>query len=405
MKVLLVGLLFVSLLMFGCTSKQTDQNKQTFICPDGTEVLNKVDCQVHGSSSSPTTTPAPTPTPSLAVITAPTTTPISTITPQETKIPVTPLNPSWSFEQKLAFVVNQFDEAESYFKQKRYSEAKNVLSNVRVNLVDLKTQDFGELNSLRENFILALDKKAQFQTHNITSWELYLDGFTNLKKFQESRTELQLAVQNLGDYYNLMTTLRPSESALKETLQEYNTLKSDLTFRFDETRTEFAFIGAYASKIDPESVRPLAAKILENKQTDKEKAEALYKYVRDSTHYLSDPRINEIDVDYVQSPAYTVQISAGDCDDHMVLLNSLFEAAGLSSSVCFGKTNSTQNPLNLFEADHAFSAVTIDNQMVIADAVCKGYPLGQSCFNTMSYKCIDYANVKLSLSYVDLMKS
>jgi len=63
MRRILLFVLLGAILLFGC-----QQARQTFICPDGAEVLNKQDCQVHGgvATSVPTvqaTTYAPTSTP------------------------------------------------------------------------------------------------------------------------------------------------------------------------------------------------------------------------------------------------------------------------------------------------------------------------------------------------------
>jgi transglutaminase-like putative cysteine protease len=51
---------------------------------------------------------------------------------------------------------------------------------------------------------------------------------------------------------------------------------------------------------------------------------AIYKYVRDVVQFRND--VNDIET--LQTPVYTLQMNAGDCDDKVTLLASLLEAVG-----------------------------------------------------------------------------
>lgn len=53
-------------------------------------------------------------------------------------------------------------------------------------------------------------------------------------------------------------------------------------------------------------------------------AKALHQFVRDGIRYVQDP----IDIERLQAPDKTLEISAGDCDDKSILLAALLESIG-----------------------------------------------------------------------------
>lgn len=72
-------------------------------------------------------------------------------------------------------------------------------------------------------------------------------------------------------------------------------------------------------------------------------AEAVYNYVRDSTQYVSDPKIQ-----YVQSPAETLLSKGSDCEDRSLLLAAQLESIGIDADI--GVTS-----------DHAFVRAQLPN--------------------------------------------
>ena len=58
---------------------------------------------------------------------------------------------------------------------------------------------------------------------------------------------------------------------------------------------------------------------------------ALYRYVIDNYEYYSDPRTRE----FIQSPAETIQVKGGDCEDTAILLISLLENLGIKTYMVF----------------------------------------------------------------------
>ena len=145
----------------------------------------------------------------------------------------------------------------------------------------------------------------------------------------------------------------------------------------------------YIDKIDPESVRDLAIEITEDTTSDKKAVTAIFEYVRDTIKYVNDPRVTELDFDYVQPPQQTIQREAGDCDDHAVLLASMLEAIGYSTTICFVDTDE-EAPL---EPNHMNIIVTIDDREYILEATCKTCDMGEYP-GEMYYQGYDYAEFK-----------
>jgi PBP1b-binding outer membrane lipoprotein LpoB len=145
----------------------------------------------------------------------------------------------------------------------------------------------------------------------------------------------------------------------------------------------------YIDKIDPESVRDLAIEITKGATSDKDAVTAIFEYVRDTINYVNDPRVTELDFDYIQEPLQTVQREAGDCDDHAVLLASLLEAIGYSTTICFVDTDE-EPPL---EPNHMNVIVTINGKEYTLEATCKECEMGEYP-GEMYYLGYDYAEFK-----------
>lgn len=59
-------------------------------------------------------------------------------------------------------------------------------------------------------------------------------------------------------------------------------------------------------------------------------AKAVYYFVRDRIEYVNDPGS-----EFVKEPLYTLEVGAGDCDDHAVLLASLLRSIGFETRFVF----------------------------------------------------------------------
>lgn len=157
----------------------------------------------------------------------------------------------------------------------------------------------------------------------------------------------------------------------------------------DEELVVVIRVYTYIDKIDTESVRDLAIEITEGATSDKKAVTAIFEYVRDTINYVQDPRVTELDFDYVQSPLQTIEREAGDCDDHAVLLASMLESIGHSTTICFVDTDE-KAPL---EPNHMNIIVTIDAKEYTLEATCKTCDMGEYP-GEMYYLGYDYAEFK-----------
>jgi len=95
----------------------------------------------------------------------------------------------------------------------------------------------------------------------------------------------------------------------------------------------------YRSLVDPYSVRALAVSLVSEYPQDGTgqllRAAALFEYVKNNVNYVPDPirMVNQqlVDEDLIASPTETLRIRGGDCDDHAVLMASLFSAVGIAN--------------------------------------------------------------------------
>ncbi len=98
------------------------------------------------------------------------------------------------------------------------------------------------------------------------------------------------------------------------------------------------------------SVRKLAVRLgMRFSAGDFKQARKIYEFVRDEIQYVRDP----LEFEEIQSPATTLKLRAGDCEDQAILLCSLLSAIGFESALIFADTDNDKVP------DHVYSAVYI----------------------------------------------
>jgi hypothetical protein len=95
----------------------------------------------------------------------------------------------------------------------------------------------------------------------------------------------------------------------------------------------------YAFQVDPldSVIIELTDELTEGLTDEAEIKLVLLSYVQENVEYDHDPSWQ---TDWVQLPAYTFMTGKGDCDDHAVLLASMFHRAGVSGvELCFADTD------------------------------------------------------------------
>jgi hypothetical protein len=105
-----------------------------------------------------------------------------------------------------------------------------------------------------------------------------------------------------------------------------------------------------------------ARRIVKDKETNFERAKAIFDFVKQNIQYVKDPKGLEL----IRPARKILEDKAGDCDEHVVLLNSLYRAVGFSSCLI---TISTPQAPDTFS--HVYSAVKVDNIWYPVDTTVK----------------------------------
>ena len=115
-----------------------------------------------------------------------------------------------------------------------------------------------------------------------------------------------------------------------------------------------------AASLRKPNVRLLAIQILDRagvpNKNDQQAAFALYSWVKARIRYVRDP----IDVDTVQQPDITLQLKAGDCDDHVALFSALAQSIGLPVRYVVGGASKDSFV-------HIWSEVLVNGNWIAAD--------------------------------------
>jgi hypothetical protein len=102
----------------------------------------------------------------------------------------------------------------------------------------------------------------------------------------------------------------------------------------------------YRAYVDPDSVRNVAVKVVSpyagahgGEREKMLQAAALFEYVKSRVNYVYDPITmqggRKQDVDFLASPADTLNVGGGDCDDQALLMASLLSAVGVENRILF----------------------------------------------------------------------
>ena len=103
----------------------------------------------------------------------------------------------------------------------------------------------------------------------------------------------------------------------------------------------------------------LAERLTKDKETDKEKVEAVYKYITENIKYDYN-KINTISTDFVPNIEDTILTSKGICYDYSALFAGILRSQGIHTKLVKGyKSDLT--------AYHAWNEVLIDGNWVIID--------------------------------------
>jgi hypothetical protein len=340
--------------------------------------------------------PAPAPSPE-ATPTIPAPTPSHTPAPEPTTDQ--PSEPP-AYDEIIALLSEaeaEINHMEVYLDNSKFEEARQSILDAQLTLSDVKAlKSEADLTESEERDIelaiewfsevmiglsTAIDVLEMMATGDWLTWGPYHEVIGGLNSSIDRMSSAQEIGSGITD---------PGLAEGVEELHEIiDTLREAINMLSEQDVLAAVIIYTYIDKINPESVRDLAIAITQEATTDKKEVEELFYYVRDTIKYVKDPRLTELDFDYIQSPLETLERKAGDCDDHTVLLASLLESIGYSTSICFVDTDEEEP----FEADHMNIIVAFGGDEYILEATCKDCKIGEYP-GDMYYEEYDYAEFK-----------
>ena len=176
------------------------------------------------------------------------------------------------------------------------------------------------------------------------------------------------AFTRIADYYGSNNKLPKyiSIESLSTTAKSSKTSKSDL---------EAYLVATKNCQVNNAQIKSLVTKLTKNCKTDREKADAIFKYVRDTISYsfYYDTRYGAVG---------TLNAKRGNCVDHSHLLAAMFRTAGLPTKYVHGTCRFSSGGVY----GHVWTQVYIGNKWVVADATSTRNSLGAIAnWNTNSY--------------------
>jgi hypothetical protein len=142
-----------------------------------------------------------------------------------------------------------------------------------------------------------------------------------------------------------------------------------------------AYLAASANcEVNNDQIKELVAKLTKDCKSDKEKANAIFKYVRDTISY-------SFYYDTKYGAVGTLKAKTGNCVDHSHLLVAMYRTAGLAARYVHGKCTFTSGSTY----GHVWTQVLIGDTWTVADATSSRNSLGNVAnWNTNSYKLHGY---------------
>ncbi|MBQ8018077.1 MAG: hypothetical protein IJ258_08240 [Methanobrevibacter sp.] len=135
-------------------------------------------------------------------------------------------------------------------------------------------------------------------------------------------------------------------------------------------------------EVNDAKIKQLVTKLTKNCKTEKQKANAIFKFVRDTLSY-------SFYYNTKYGAAGTLKTKSGNCVDHAHLTVAMFRAAGLATRYVHAKCTFTSG----HTYGHVFAQVLIGNTWTVADATSSRNSLGKiGNWNTHTYKLESYSS-------------
>ena len=161
-----------------------------------------------------------------------------------------------------------------------------------------------------------------------------------------------------------------SSSSATKNLNSKNTISNLAAYLAASTNCE----------VNNDQIKELVSKLTKDCKTDKEKANAIFKYVRDTISY-------SFYYDTKYGAVGTLKSKSGNCVDHSHLLVAMYRTAGLAARYVHGKCTFSSGSTY----GHVWTQVLIGDTWTVADATSSRNSLGSVAnWNTHSYKLHGY---------------
>ena len=222
-------------------------------------------------------------------------------------------NKSTECSEMLSNFISDLDDLEE-----RGELGENQTTLVKIRILELK--------SMREEvyFIKNLAEIGEDETEENETIQ-YLNGLRDaLSHLRYAMYDLYLLKQSYPGYWS-----DDHDELFDEYSERYEGINQNINALYDEMGS---YDYKYAFQVDPND--PIVIDLVENLTNgiddEYEISYALFEYVLTNISYTYDP---DWKTDWVQPPAFTIMKGSGDCDDHTVLLASLFYRAGVGNTL------------------------------------------------------------------------
>ena len=144
-----------------------------------------------------------------------------------------------------------------------------------------------------------------------------------------------------------------------------------------------AYLKATANcQVNNAKIKKLVNKLTKGLKTDKQKAKAIFNYVRDTISY-------SFYYDTKHGAVGTLKAKSGNCVDHAHLLAAMYRTAGLATRYGHGKCTFSGGSTY----GHVWTQVLIGNTWTVSDATSSRNSLGKVVnWNTKTYKLYGYSS-------------
>ena len=170
--------------------------------------------------------------------------------------------------------------------------------------------------------------------------------------------------------YVEVTTLSGSSSSVTGVLNSKNTIKNLAAY----------LAASHNCEVNNAKIKKLVSKLTKDCKNDKEKADKIFKYVRDTISY-------SFYYNTKYGAAGTLNAKSGNCVDHAHLLVAMYRASGLAARYVHGTCHFSSG--NTY--GHVWAQVLVGKTWTVADATSSRNSLGKVAnWNTNSYKLQAY---------------